>query len=77
MLLSVHVERFSDDLLQTDSSHKSDENWSQNLLFWLRNGLKLPCGKKKNDYWVFDMLLCIVGELAGVGSMAVGCGYWH
>ena len=26
-------------------------HWSQNLQFWLRNGLKLPC--RKRDFWVF------------------------
>ena len=51
--------------------------WSQILQFWLRNGLKLPCGKSnfvglKCPPLHCAILLCVVlGELAGVGSMAV------
>ena len=40
--------------------------WSQNVQLWLRNGLKLA-GNHPAE-------LCIVGEIAGGGSMAVAAG---
>ena len=51
--------------------------WSQNLQFCLRNCLKLPSGKK----WMFGsvqtILLFVVGELVGGGSVAVPVGVWQ
>ena len=47
--------------------------WFQNLPFWIRNGLKLT--RKKNICRsLSSILLCIVGELAGGGSVAVAVG---
>ena len=50
------------------------EECSQNLQLWLRNGLKLPRGKKLIAWSLQTILLCIVGELAGGGSMPVAVG---
>ena len=41
------------------------KKWCHNFKFWLRRGIKLPHIIK---------LLCIVGELAGGGSVAVAFG---
>ena len=49
-------------------------HWSQNLQLWLRNGLKLPRGKKLIFWSLQAILLCIVEELSGKGSMAVAVG---
>ena len=46
--------------------------WSQKLQFWLRNGLKLPRGRKLIRGSSQTILMCIMGELAGSGSVAVG-----
>ena len=48
---------------------KSDK--SQNFWFWLRNGLKLP---EKEKILRTILLLCIVGQLARGGSVAVAVG---
>ena len=47
---------------------------SQNLKYWLRNGLKLARGEKLIFGSSQTILLCIVGELAGRGSPAVAVG---
>ena len=49
-------------------------NWSQNLRFWLRNCLKLPVEKNLIFGSLQTILLCIVLELAGGGSVAVAVG---
>ena len=48
--------------------------WSQILQFWLRNDLKLARGKKLIFGSVPTILVCIVGELAGGGSVDVAVG---
>ena len=64
--------------LQKDSWGKSNERTlviGQNLLFWLRNGRKWP-QEETNRWWVLvkissNILMCILGELAGGESVAV------
>ena len=63
------------------NAHRLGENmkgyWSQNLQFWLRNGLNSP--RRKVDFGSLQLivdgsssiLLCILGELAWGGSVAV------
>ena len=47
---------------------------SQNLHFWLEKGQKLPSGKKLIFWSSETILLCIVGEVAGGGSVAMAVG---
>ena len=48
--------------------------WCQNVQFWLINGLELPLGEKLTFGSLQTILLCIVGKLAGGGSVAVAVG---
>ena len=55
--------------------------WSRNSLFWLRKGLKTARGKSRLFFCLCkpndpncSILLCIVRELAGGGSLALAVG---
>ena len=45
--------------------------WSQDLQFWLRNGLKLPHQFFVVCFSLQTIVLCMVGKLAGDGSVVV------
>ena len=53
--------------------------WKDSLTFqfWLRNSLKLPHGIYYLICWFLQtILLCIVVELVGRGSIVVAVGLW-
>ena len=70
------------DQLQNDFLQKRDERKGfQNVQFFLNNCLKMLRAKNLNCGSLQTILLCMVGELAGGGSMSVGVGVtpsnWH
>ena len=49
--------------------------WFQNFQLWLRKGLKLAPGIKVICWSSRNILLCIMGQLAGGGTMALAVGF--
>ena len=75
-----HLQKFLESKINYKNIHlrkTMKAKWCQNLQLWLRKGAKIA-PQKKSRFCVFwslqRSLLCIVGELAEGGSVAVAVG---